>query len=110
MRTFHRTRGDRKLFLQSIAHNLVIRERMVTTVARAKEIRPMVERLLSVAKQGKLSSFRRLLAILPKRSSEKLFRDLGPRYRDRRGGALRIVKQGKRRKRDGAETALIEFV
>ncbi len=110
MRKFNRTRGDRKLFLKGIAHNLVLKERMRTTVARAKEIRPMVERLLTIAKAGDVASFRRLLTVLPKVSAEKLFRDIAPRYKDRRGGALRITQEARTRKRDGARTAVIEFV
>ena len=110
MRKFNRTQGDRKLFIKSVAHNLVLKERMVTTTARAKEIRPVVERLLTIAKTGSVASFRRLLSVLPKTTAEKLFRDIAPRYKERNGGALRITEQASRRKRDGARTSIIEFV
>ncbi len=110
MRKFNRTQGDRKLFLKNIAHNLVLKERIKTTEARAKEIRPIVERLVTVAKRGDVASFRRLCTVLPKASAEKLFHNIAPRYKERAGGSLRIVLQGKARKRDGAQTAVIEFV
>jgi large subunit ribosomal protein L17 len=110
MRKFNRTQGDRKLFLKNIAHNLVLKERMQTTEARAKEIRPIVERLLTIAKRGDLASYRKLLTVLPKVSAGKLFHDIAPRYKERKGGALRIIPQAKTRKRDGAYTVIIEFV
>ncbi len=83
---------------------------MVTTEARAKEVRPFVERLVTLAKRQDLASFRRLLMKLPKDSAEKLFYDIAPRYRDRRGGYLRVRKQAATRKRDGTELAVVEFI
>lgn len=110
MRKFNRIRGRRKLFVKSIAANLVMRERIETTTARAKEIRPMVERLLTIAKKQNLASLRLLLAKLPKDSAEKMYYDIAPRYKDRKGGYLRITKHAATRKRDGAPIAVIEFV
>jgi len=109
-RKFHRTRGDRKLFLKSVAHNLIMKERMTTTVARAKEIRPLVERYISIGRRGGVSSLRVLLSRLPKQSAEKLFYDIAPRYKERPGGYVRIIKQAKMRKRDSAPQARIELV
>ena len=83
---------------------------MTTTVARAKEMRPIVEHYVSISKKGGIASFRRLLAKLPKASAEKLFYELAPKYKTRTGGYLRIIKSAKRRKRDAAEVARIEFV
>ncbi len=96
--------------MKSIAANLVMRERIETTTARAKEVRPFVERLLTVAKRQNLASLRALLAKLPKDSAEKLYYDIAPRYRERRGGYLRITKRTETRKRDGVPVAVIEFV
>lgn len=110
MRKFNRIRGRRKLFMKSIASNLVMRERIETTTARAKEVRPFVERLLTVAKKQNLASLRSLLAKLPKESAEKMYYDIAPRYKERHGGYLRITKQGAARKRDGVAIAVIEFV
>jgi large subunit ribosomal protein L17 len=110
MRKFNRTKGDRKLFLKSVAHSLIEREHIETTLARAKEIRPMVERLLTIALKGNVASLRLLLKELPRTSALKLFRDIAPRYKERHGGSLRITANAKTRKRDGAQTAVIEFV
>lgn len=110
MRKFHRITNRRRLFLKSIMHNLVMRERMETTVARAKEVRPSVERLVTLAKRQNVASLRRLLAKLPKDSAEKLYYEIAPKYKERNGGYLRIVKEAKVRKRDATPLAIIEFV
>jgi len=110
MRKLNRIRGRRKLFLNVLAHNLIMKERMETTEVRAKEIRPMVEHLVTIAKKQQLASLRRLLAQLPKKTAQKLYYDIAPKYQDRKGGYLRIIKGGKARKRDAAPTAVIEFV
>lgn len=110
MRKFHRIRSRRKLFLKSIASGLLLREKIETTVARAKEVRPFVERLLTIAKKNNTASLRLLLAQLPKESAEKLFYEIAPRYKERKGGYLRIVKKADTRKRDGAPVASIEFI
>jgi large subunit ribosomal protein L17 len=113
-RKFHRKRGQRIAFKKGLAANLIQKERIQTTVARAKEVRPIVERYITIAKKvdkkDKLSQLRLLFAKLPKSAAEKVFYDIAPRYKDRRGGYLRIVKTAKFRKRDGAPTAIIEFV
>ncbi len=110
MRKFNFKRGPRRHFLKKLANNLVMKEKIETTIPRAKEIRPYVERLLTISKKQDLASFRTLLAKLPKQSAQKLFYNLAPKYKDRRGGYLRIIKETKVRKRDGAQLAIIEFV
>ena len=110
MRKFHFKRGRRRLFINKLANNLVLHEKMETTVARAKEIKPLVERLTTIAKKQNLASLRILLAKLPKVSAQKLFYEIAPRYKERSGGYLRIIKEAKTRKRDGAALAIIEFV
>ena len=110
MRTFHRTAGRRRSFKQGLAHNLIMKERMTTTLPRAKEIRPLVEKLLTLAKKNNVASLRLLKTRLPDASAEKLYHELAPRYKDRKGGYLRIIKTAKSRKRDAAPVSVIEFV
>lgn len=110
MRTFHRVTGRRKSFKQGLAHNLIMKEKMTTTLPRAKEIRPIVERLVTLAKKNTVASLRLLKARLPDASAEKLFHEIGPRYKDRKGGYLRIIKSSASRKRDAASVSVIEFV
>lgn len=108
-RKFGLKRGQRRAFLKSLEHNLIMRERMQTTEARAKEIRPMMERLVSYAKKQNLPAFRLLLKKLPKVSANKIYYEIAPRYQDRNGGYLRIIKNSGSRT-DGAKMATIEFV
>lgn len=109
-RKFNRKVGPRRSFLQGLANNLIMKERISTTVARAKAIRPIVERMVTTAKKQKLASLRNLLSILPKQSANKIYYDVAPRYQTRTGGYLRIIKLAKARKRDAAPMAVIEFV
>lgn len=110
MRKFHLKSGRRKLFLRKIASNFIIRGKVETTEARAKEIRPVVERLVSVAKRQNLSALRDLMKVLPKKTAAKLYYEISQKYKDRSGGYLRITKMARFRKRDGAKMAIIEFV
>jgi large subunit ribosomal protein L17 len=110
-RKFHRKSGQRRAFLQGLAGNLIMKEKINTTETRAKAIRPLVERLVTIARRNRLADLRLLIARLAnKQSAAKLFYDIGPRYKNRPGGYTRIVKLGRARKRDGARTARIEFV
>ncbi len=109
-RKFGRIRGRRKSFLKILVHNLVMEGSIQTTEARAKEIRPMVEKLITVAKKNNLSALRLLMRRQPKDSAYKLYNELGPRYKDRNGGYVRIKKLSERRRRDGANQVIIEFV
>jgi len=85
-------------------------EKLVTTVPKAKELRPYAEKIISIAKKETLHARRQALAKLRKKSVvEKLFSDLAPRFADRNGGYCRIVRLGVR-KGDAAETALIELI
>lgn len=110
-RKFHRTAGPRRAFLRNLASDLIRAERILTTETRAKAIRPQVERLVTMAKKQTLASRRILMARLQNKAVvDKLYGDIAPRYASRPGGYLRITKGGKARKRDGALTAVIEFV
>src|SRR3989344_8780883 len=110
MRKFNRKKGPRRSFLKGLANNLIMKEKIETTVARAKEIRPLVERMVTVAKKQELSGLRTLLAKLPKQAAQKLFYEIAPRYKERAGGYLRIIKEARSRKMDAAPLSIIEFV
>ncbi len=108
---FHRLTGQRKSFLRNLVSNLIRDEKIETTEIRAKAIRPQAERMISMAKKGDLAARRLLLSRLhDKKIVTKLIEEIGPRYKERKGGYLRITKSGKIRKRDSGRTALIEFV
>ncbi len=110
MRKFNRKRGDRRLFKKSLAVSLIKKEKITTTVARAKELRPMVERYITLGKKNNLAGLRLLLRRLPKESAQKVFYEIAPRYKERKGGYTRIIKTSHMRKRDAAQMAIIEFI
>lgn len=109
-RKFHRKKGQRKALFKSLLGNLITKEKILTTEAKAKEIRPLLEKLISVAKKKNLASLRILLSRLPKKSAQKLYYEIGPRYKNTRGGYLRITKSLRSRKSDGAKMAIVEFI
>lgn len=84
--------------------------RTETTETRAKEMRPFVEKLLTIARKQTLAAHRILLSRLPKDAANKLFYDWAPKYKDRSSGQTRIIKMFGSRKRDGVKKAIIEFV
>lgn len=108
---FHRLPGRRKSFLRNLINSLIKKEKIETTIARAKAIRPIAEHLITVAKKNDLAS-RRLVRsrVIDPIVVKKLCDTLAPRYSERNGGYLRIVKLGVFRKRDSSELARIEFV
>jgi large subunit ribosomal protein L17 len=109
-RKLNRTSSHRKSMLANMAVSLIMHEQIKTTVPKAKELRPYVEILVTKARRGDLASRRRLIArIKDKAAVEKLMDSLGPRYKERTGGYLRIVKAGFRYG-DMAPVAYIEFV
>lgn len=108
-RKFGRERGQRSALLKSLARSLVLRGKMQTTHAKAKEIRPLVEKMVTRARTGTLASRRHLISQLgDERVAGKLIKT-AEGYKDRTGGYLRITKTGPR-KGDAAEMAVIEFV
>ena len=109
-RKLNRTAAHRKAMFSNMAASLIEHEQILTTVEKAKEIRPIMEKLVTLAKRGDLHA--RRLAISQIRDAQhvaKLFATLAPRYADRHGGYLRIMKAGFRRG-DNAALAVIEFV
>ncbi|MCD6096744.1 50S ribosomal protein L17 [bacterium] len=102
--------GPRKALLKSLAINLILNGRIETTEAKAKALKPFIERLVSYSRKGDLSARRRVNMFLNNRqATKKLIEEIGVRYAQRPGGYTRIIK-GKIRKGDGAKTAFIEFV
>ena len=100
----------RRALLRGLVTNVIEEERITTTVPKAKAAKPLVEKMITLAKQDTLAS-RRLAAafLLTPAAVQKLFEKIGPRYNQRNGGYTRIVKLGWR-KGDGAETAKLELV
>lgn len=109
-RALGRTSAHRRATLRNLASSLFRHGRIETTTAKAKELRPYAERLITLAREGSLHS-RRLAArkIQDRVVLGTLFDELGPRYRERPGGYTRILKLG-HRKGDAADIALIELV
>ncbi len=110
VKKFHRKRDQREALFRILAHHLIMHGRIKTTTQRAKYLRRIVEKLITIAKKQNLASLRRLISKLPKKSAYKLFYEIAPRYSDRNGGYTRIVKLPLRRKGDNAELSFIEFV
>ena|SRR3989344_6603495 len=108
-RKLNRERGQRVALLKGLAVNLTMYGKIKTTLPKAKELRPYVERLVTYAKKGTVSGLREVRKDLPKVATNKLYKEIAPRYTDRQGGYTRIVKMPVR-KRDGAAMAFIEFV
>lgn len=108
-RKFGRVKKQREALLQSLAVNLIMRNKIKTTLAKAKELRPFVERQVSYAKKGGMTGFRAVRKTLPEVAAKKLMKEIAPRYEDRTGGYTRIIK-GLRRPGDAAYTAVIEFI
>jgi len=109
-RKFGRERDERKVLIKTLAANLIQHGTMDTTLPKAKEIRPHVEKLITKAKIGTLHSRRQVIAALPNEEiAHKLVDEVVPALSARTSGYLRIVKTGLR-KGDGAPLARIEFV
>ncbi len=109
-RRFDRPIGLRQLMFRNLVTEILDHEKIKTTEPKAKAVRGMAEKMITLAKAGDLSSRRKAMAfILDNRVTEKLFKDLGPRYAERHGGYTRIIKIGTRLG-DGATLVQIELV
>jgi large subunit ribosomal protein L17 len=108
--TLDRKAGARKALLRGLATSVILYENVNTTLAKAKAVRPVVERLITVGRKKTIASRRRLARTLTVESAvNKVLEELGPRYAGRAGGYTRIIRLG-RRKGDGAEIAQIQLV
>ncbi len=109
-RKLNRTAEHRRAMFANMAAALIKHEQIVTTLPKAKELRPIVEKLITLGKRGDLHARRQAVAELRDAAMvKKLFDVLGPRYRDRNGGYTRVIKAGFRYG-DSAAVAVIEFV
>ncbi|MCH4382143.1 50S ribosomal protein L17 [Staphylococcus haemolyticus] len=119
-RKLGRTSDQRKAMLRDLATSLIVSERIETTEARAKEVRSVVEKLITLGKKGDLASRRNAAKTLrnveilnedgtTQTALQKLFGEIAERYTERQGGYTRILKVGPRRG-DGAESVIIELV
>ena len=111
IRKFGRKKNARKAFVKGLASALIIHGRIETTIARAKEIRPFVERLVTYAKGGSLADRRLASSKLYNHNIEidKLWSEYAPKYKDVKGGYTRIVRLNPRLS-DASEMAIIEFI
>ncbi len=109
-RLFGRTTNQRKALLRGLVASLFEHERIETTVAKAKEVRRLAEKIITLGIKGDLHSKRRALSYIPNRSvMSKLFSEIAPRLSGRNGGYLRII-QTRMRIKDSSPMAVIEFV
>ena len=109
-RKLGRPTDHRKAMLRGLVTYLLENGRIETTVTRAKEVRAMTEKMISIAKNNDLHSKRQVLSYVTKEDVvKKLFDEIGPKYKDRNGGYTRIIKTGPRRG-DAAEMCIIELV
>ena len=109
-RKLGRTSDHRKAMLRAMVTFLLENGKIETTVTRAKEVRAMAEKMITIGKAGDLHSKRQVLSYVTKEDvAKKLFDELAPKYADRNGGYTKIVKIGPRRG-DAAEMAIIELV
>lgn len=109
-RKLGRTSAHRKALFRNQLTALFTHERIITTVAKAKELRPMAERMVTLAGTGTLPARRKVLGMVSDKDVvRRLFEEIAPRFTERPGGYTRIMRLGRRRG-DGAELAIIEFV
>ncbi|MFN4274245.1 MAG: 50S ribosomal protein L17 [Aliihoeflea sp.] len=109
-RKLNRTASHRKAMFANMAASLIEHEQIVTTLPKAKELRPIVEKLVTLGKRGNLHARRQAISqIRNETMAKRLFDEIAPRYADRNGGYLRIMKAGFRFG-DNAPMAVIEFV
>ncbi len=109
-RRFNRTAEHRKAMFANMSQALIKHEQIITTLPKAKDLRPVVEKLVTLGKRGDLHARRQAIAqIKDVALVRKLFDVLGPRYKDRNGGYTRVLKAGFRYG-DNAAMAVIEFV
>jgi large subunit ribosomal protein L17 len=109
-RGFSRASGHRKALYRNLVTALLKHEKIVTTEAKAKEIRGMTEKMITLGKKGGLSCYRQALAFITEETvTEKVFSELGPRYKERPGGYTRMTKL-EPRLGDNAHMAQIELV
>ena len=108
-RKLGRTSAHRNALFRNQLASLIDRERIITTLPKAKELRPQIERLVTLARTDSVHNRRQAVRVVDEAMVAKLFETLGPRFADRPGGYTRIIKLGPRRG-DAAEMCILEFV
>ena len=109
-RKLGKTSTQRKAMLRQLVTDLLENGKIETTFYRAKEIQPVVEKMITLGKKAGLANYRRALAFITKEDvANKLFKEIAPKYADRNGGYTRVTRTGARRG-DAAEMAVIELV
>jgi large subunit ribosomal protein L17 len=108
-RKLGRTSAHRNALFRNQLASLIDRERIITTLPKAKELRPQIERLITLARTDSVHNRRQAVRVVDESMVTKLFDTLGPRFAERPGGYTRIIKLGPRRG-DAAEMAILEFV
>ena len=109
-RKLNRTTSHRKALLMNLSNSLIKHEQITTTLSKAKELRPFVEKIITLGKKGVLVSRRKAISILQdQKNAKKIFDVISERYKERSGGYTRIIKIGNRFG-DNAPTAIIELV
>ena len=109
-RKLGRTSDQRRAMLRAMVTYLLENGQIKTTITRAKEVAPVAEKMITLAKKNDLASYRQALGFITKEDvAKKLFQELGPKYAERNGGYTRVVRTGPRRG-DAAEMAIIQLV
>ena len=109
-RKLGKTSAQRKAMLRQLVTDLLENGKIETTFYRAKEVQPVVEKMITLGKKGGLHNYRRALSYITKEDvANKLFKEIAPKYADRNGGYTRVTRIGARRG-DAAEMAVIELV
>ena len=109
-RKLNRTTSHRKALLMNLSNSLIKHEQITTTLSKAKELRPFVEKIITLGKKGDLVSRRKAISILQdQKNTKKIFDVISERYKERSGGYTRIIKVGNCFG-DNAPTAIIELV
>ena len=109
-RKLGKTTDQRIAMLRQQVTDFLDKGKMETTVTRAKEIKPLAEKMITLGKKGDLAAYRRALSFITKEDvAHKLFKEIAPKYADRNGGYTRVTRTGPRRG-DAAEMAVIELV
>ena len=109
-RKLGRTSDQRRAMLRAMVTYLLENGQIKTTVTRAKEVAPLAEKMITLAKKNDLAAYRQALGFITKEDvAKKLFQELGPKYAGRNGGYTRVVRIGPRRG-DAAEMAIIQLV
>lgn len=108
-RKFTKSKNQQKALFHALASSLILKERITTTEAKAKELKSLVEKSITRTQKNSLANQRLLLRHFSNKVVKKLFKEVGPRYKNRPGGYVRITKIGPR-KNDGVKMAVIELI